>query len=145
MWIFVFPLLAMFMMGAFWGLAGSIFVLAVGVYIMSAGANIDAYGYSYEFTLRFAVSFSLVTALAFGFEYWRVSLELQKEAIDEELSKARKVIAELTRVCSWCNSIKTEDDTWVSLESYVSSKEDTDVSHSICPDCATKEKAQLKP
>jgi hypothetical protein len=145
MWIFAFPLVAMFMMGAFWGLAGSISALAASVYIMSSAADPDVYHYSYEFTLRFAVSFSLVTALAFGFEYWRVSLELQKEAIDEELSNARSVIAELARVCSWCNSIKTEDDSWVSLETYVSSKEDTDVSHSICPDCAIKERAQLKP
>lgn len=144
MWIFIFPLLAMFMMGAFWGLAGSISALGCSVYIMSSATHPDAFNYPYEFTLRFAVSFSLVTALAFGFEYWRVSLELQKEAVDKELTEARTVIAGLTRVCSWCNSIRNEDDSWISLESYVSSKEATDVSHSICPDCADKERAQLK-
>lgn len=144
MWIFTFPLLAMFMMGAIWGLAGSISALAASVYIMSSATDPAAYNYSYEFTLRFAVSFSLVTALAFGFEYWRVSLELQKEAVDKELTEARSVIAGLTKVCSWCNSIRTEDDSWISLETYVSSKEDTDVSHSICPDCSAKERAQLK-
>lgn len=110
----------------------------------------DVYSYSYEFTLRFAVSFSLVTALAFGLEYWRVSLGLhslglQKETMDKKLSEARSVTAGLTRVRSWCNRIRTWNDKWISLATYGSSKEATDVSHAIYPDCARQETFQLKP
>lgn len=143
MWVFVYPLLAMFMIGILWGFLGSVFVLCFGMYLMANGGELGGFEYSDEFIKRFALSFSLVTALALGYEYWRVATELRKEAIDDELSRARNALAEFANVCSWCNSIKSNEQQWQTLEEYISTKEDRGVSHSICPTCEEKQKAEL--
>lgn len=143
MWVFVLPLLAVFMLGLTWGLLTSVITLAASVMIMNAGTDIGGYNYSYEFTLRYVVAFVLVSALANGFEFWRVSLELQRDTINQELSRTRNALSEMANVCSWCNSIRSESGEWLTLEKYVSQQEDKLVSHAICPSCSQIQKANL--
>jgi len=112
----------------------SVIGLVGSLYIMQ---QVDGpFDHSYEFALRFAFASSLVAALAFGFEYWRVSLELQKEELGHKLDQEHSVLAEMTSVCAWCNSIKLPDGNWETFEIYVSNKENKPITHSICPNCA---------
>ena len=139
MWIFVVPVLSAFMLGVLWGgIAAAISVLG-GTFIMLNSSDLGGHIYGNEFSLRFVFSFSLVTALTLGYEYWRVALEIEKEAIGNELTRTRDALAELSTVCSWCHSIKTKTDSWQSLENYVTSKEHKTISHSICPECSAKQ------
>jgi len=38
-------------------------------------------------------------------------------------------------ICSYCKRIREDDDTWISVEQYISRKTQTSFSHGICPDC----------
>ncbi len=140
MWMFIYPLLVMFMLGIIWGITSSLTMLSVATWIMLSGDSIGSYDYSVEFIKRFVVSYLMVTAMVLAYEYWRVLLEIQKERIDLELQGAREALAGFANVCAWCNSVKSADGSWQSLEEYVSKQEEQQVSHSICPGCA---KAQI--
>jgi hypothetical protein len=39
-------------------------------------------------------------------------------------------------VCSFCKKIRVEDQTWVSIERYLSERSDVKMTHSLCPPCA---------
>jgi hypothetical protein len=56
--------------------------------------------------------------------------------------RQRHRIAALERllpVCAWCRKIRNEQDKWQSLDSYLSEHAKIDVTHSICPDCMSKQ------
>ncbi len=147
MWIFVFPMMAMFMLGLGAGVLFCLAALSVCAAMMILGPEVGAYAYSYEFITRFTLSFSLVVALTFGYEYWRVRLELEKEDVNAELNRTRQeldAIAGLANVCAWCKAVKTQDGTWLSLEKYVARTEAAAVSHAICPDCVAREKERIR-
>ncbi len=139
LWIFTLPLVLIFMLGLIGGILGTGALLGSAIIVMSYGDQIGGYAYSSEFTIRFAISFGLVTGIAGGFEYWRVAVELEKEQTDRALLRAREMLSEFTSVCAWCNSICAADGDWQTLESYVANKEASIVSHAICPDCEANE------
>jgi len=45
--------------------------------------------------------------------------------------------------CMYCKKIRDENQTWVSIEQYVTKRSDAEFSHGICPDCFTKASAQM--
>jgi len=58
-----------------------------------------------------------------------------------------KDIAELQKlipICCVCRKIRTEEDSWVALESYFKTTWDADFSHGYCPDCRRTELDKLK-
>lgn len=52
-----------------------------------------------------------------------------------EADKHIKQLHELLPICSYCQKIRNPDDTWDSIERYISKCLSTDLSHTICPDC----------
>ncbi len=46
-------------------------------------------------------------------------------------------------ICAWCRRIRNDEQLWQTTEEYLKSHADVDFSHSICPECADKQKAQL--
>jgi CheY-like chemotaxis protein len=61
--------------------------------------------------------------------------------IIEKLTKADKRIRQLNEllpICSYCQKIRNPDDTWDTIETYLSKRLSTDLSHTICPDCYIK-------
>lgn len=42
-------------------------------------------------------------------------------------------------ICSYCKKIRDDENYWHTVERYISQRTDTHFSHSICPDCLTKE------
>lgn len=46
-------------------------------------------------------------------------------------------------VCAWCRKIRDDERLWKTAEEYLKSHTEIDFSHSICPECAEKQKAQL--
>lgn len=142
LWIYGFPLAVIFLTGMFWGSIASVFSGGAAYLIMTVGPAYGAYDYGGEFTARFIISYLVIAALASGFEFWRIATEMQKEAIHRTLNQTRHVLKKFTGVCAWCNSIRDVDGSWQTVESYVEKKESATVSHSICPDCESKQLAE---
>ncbi len=48
-------------------------------------------------------------------------------------------LTSLLPICAYCKNIQDDRSTWVSVEQYVTSKTDTDLTHTICPSCYENE------
>ncbi len=59
----------------------------------------------------------------------------QALAEKEKLLQEVKVLRGLLPVCSGCKRIRDENDKWWPLDVYVMKHSDTEISHTICPDC----------
>ncbi len=46
-------------------------------------------------------------------------------------------------VCAWCHKFRDDERLWKTAEEYLKSHTEIDFSHSICPECAEKQKAGL--
>jgi sigma-B regulation protein RsbU (phosphoserine phosphatase) len=45
--------------------------------------------------------------------------------------------------CMYCKKIRDQNQTWVSIEQYITKRSNAEFSHGICPDCFTKASAEL--
>jgi DNA-binding response OmpR family regulator len=75
----------------------------------------------------------------------RKAAEAEKLILIEELQAALinvKTLRGLLPICSWCHKIRDDSGYWNQLEVFLSDRSDADFSHSICPDCALKLKAE---
>ena len=72
----------------------------------------------------------------------RKEAEQERERLLGELQAALaevKRLQEIIPICSYCRRIRTDDDYWESVESYVSQITNTLFSHGICPSCYSTE------
>ena len=68
--------------------------------------------------------------------------ELQRESLIRQLEDALrkvKVLQELVPVCGWCKNIRDDDGYWKTVEQYVTSRFQVDITHGMCPSCFEKE------
>lgn len=68
--------------------------------------------------------------------------EAERERLVTELQAALAEVRSLRAIlpiCSYCKSIRTEDGSWLSIESYISSRTNSRFSHGVCPSCITTE------
>gem|GEM_PF-7082614 len=64
----------------------------------------------------------------------------------EELRRALdqvKQLKGLLPICAWCNKIRGQQDSWKTVEEYISENTEATFTHSICPDCLARESAKL--
>jgi PAS domain S-box-containing protein len=64
--------------------------------------------------------------------------EAQREKLLAELTAAMtevRTLRSLLPICSYCKRIREEDDTWHSVDAYLSRHTSTQFSHGICPSC----------
>jgi len=72
----------------------------------------------------------------------RKQAELEKEGLITELQDLFtqvKTLRGLLPMCAWCKRIRDEQGDWVALESYIQQNSNADVTHGICPECASKQ------
>jgi DNA-binding response OmpR family regulator len=58
-----------------------------------------------------------------------------------ELKRAREEIKTLRGfipICSSCKSVRQADDTWITLETFLNTHTDAELSHGVCPTCMYK-------
>lgn len=67
------------------------------------------------------------------------ALRLQKQYKEllESIQRA-KTLEKMISVCSYCKKVRIKNDNWQELDMYISEHTDTQISHSICPDCYKK-------
>jgi hypothetical protein len=49
-----------------------------------------------------------------------------------------KALRGLLSICSYCKKVRDSQDTWTSLEAFVTRHSEADFSHGVCPNCLTK-------
>jgi DNA-binding response OmpR family regulator len=77
----------------------------------------------------------------------RKAAEAEKVKLIDELQRALasvKTLRGLLPICSWCHKIRDDSGYWSQLEVYLSEHSEIDLSHSICPECAQKLKAEVR-
>jgi PAS domain S-box-containing protein len=68
----------------------------------------------------------------------RKTADDERDALVRELQTALAEVRTLRTflpICSYCKSIRSDDDYWQSVEDYISSHTGTQFSHGICPNC----------
>jgi PAS domain S-box-containing protein len=76
----------------------------------------------------------------------RKRAEAERERLVAELQTALaevKTLQEILPICSYCHRVRTDDDYWLSVESYITRHTGSQFSHSICPTCLELEFAKL--
>jgi tetratricopeptide (TPR) repeat protein len=66
-----------------------------------------------------------------------VELAAQIKELEEALSQVKQ-LQSLLPICSYCKSIRDDDNYWQSVEGYISKNTGTEFSHGICPGCYEK-------
>jgi ligand-binding sensor domain-containing protein len=108
-------------------------------------------GASFEFVLaphfyqaRWFYVLTSVILLGFMFAIYRARVwqllqreKILKERVEDSLAKI-KVLGGLIPICANCKKIRDDSGYWNLLEAYLSQHSEAKLSHSLCPDCATK-------
>ncbi len=79
------------------------------------------------------------------------TLEMRRVASDLknalfEADSARKEVGKLKDMlpmCAWCRKVRDDESFWHSVEDYIGSHSEIDVTHGICPDCATTVEGEI--
>lgn len=66
-----------------------------------------------------------------------VELAARVRELEEALSQIKQ-LQSLLPICSYCKSIRGDENYWQTVESYISQNTDTRFSHGICPGCYEK-------
>jgi hypothetical protein len=78
----------------------------------------------------------------------RERAENEKAALIPALEKALQEVQSLSSllpVCAWCKRIRDDDGTWNQVDAYLHKHTSIGVTHGICPDCAERIKAGVRP
>jgi len=76
----------------------------------------------------------------------RKKAEEEKDRLLGELREALgkvKTLKGLIPICAWCKKIRTDTGYWQELEGYIRDHSDAELSHGICPECASEFSAGL--
>ena len=69
----------------------------------------------------------------------RKKMELENESLIRELKEAIgevKTLGSLLPICAKCKKVRDDKGYWNQIELYIREHSETEISHSICPDCA---------
>lgn len=64
-----------------------------------------------------------------------------ESGLKEKITELEQALAHVKQlqgiipICAWCKKVRSDDDYWGSVESYVSHHTQAEFSHSICPEC----------
>ncbi|HEY2713437.1 MAG TPA: response regulator [Chthoniobacterales bacterium] len=72
------------------------------------------------------------------------------EELQQTVEKLQKALDEvhtlrgLLPICAWCKKIRDDRDYWHSVEEYLSDYADVHLSHTLCPECYTKQVSSVQ-
>lgn len=64
--------------------------------------------------------------------------DAERERLVSDLQSALveiRVLQEILPICSYCRKIRSDNDYWVTVESYIAEHSNSTFSHGVCPDC----------
>ncbi len=77
----------------------------------------------------------------------RRRVEIEREKLIAELQQALaevKTLSGMIPICGWCKNVRADEGYWQSVEQYVRAHTDVTFSHSMCPRCSEKFKADIR-
>lgn len=136
LWFYFHPVAAFFLFGIQEGLFWVL--LSWGLSLIFLVFNVGPYPYDLAISIRFMVTYSLVSILSYGLESSRrryyTQLLAEKTALEAALQQVR-TLQGLLPICASCKKIRDDAGYWHQVESYLSRHAAVEFSHSICPDC----------
>lgn len=72
----------------------------------------------------------------------RRKLENEREELISELKRSLeqvKTLSGLLPICAWCKKVRDDQGYWNKVETYFRDRSELQFTHSICPDCTTKQ------
>lgn len=136
LWLYFHPVAAFFLFGIQEGL----FWVALSWFlsIIFLLFNVGPYAYDFAVSIRFLVTYTLVSILAYGLESSRAQyyeqLLTEKVTLEAALQQV-KTLRALLPICASCKKIRDDAGYWHSVESYMGQHMAMEFSHSVCPDC----------
>jgi hypothetical protein len=92
--------------------------------------------------LEYVVTSFVFVLIALIVPFWLIVKGVAKlERSQAELQYALdniKTLRGMVPICANCKMIRLDDGCWQQLEAYISKHSEATLTHSICPDCATK-------
>jgi hypothetical protein len=135
-WFYCYPMAVLFIAGKREGLlwVGASLFLSAWFFLLSPARVF----YQLIDALRFLLTYSIVSAIAYGLESSRAlfgaGLIKEKQRLEEALQQI-KTLRGLLPICSSCKSIRDDHGYWNQLETYLNDHSEAKLSHGICPDC----------
>lgn len=139
LWFYFHPVAAFFVFGIQEGLFWVLLTWVIGLLVLNF--NLGFYHYESAISIRFMVTYTLVSVLAYGLESSRnryyTQLLAEKAALEAALQQV-KTLQGLLPICASCKKIRDDAGYWHQVETYIGRHAAVEFSHSICPDCRTK-------
>lgn len=135
-WFYFYPLATFFLFGSWRGLWWVVasWVIAAGLLFFDWAP----YQYPFSISIRFIITYTLVSILAYGLEssryHYYEQLLAEKLAVESALQQL-KTLQNLLPMCVSCKKIRDDAGYWHGVESYLSQYADVEFSHSICTEC----------
>jgi len=138
LWYYFFPLGAFYLFekeeGFIW--VGTSLLLACFFFLSPA-----FHDYNLGISLRFLITYAIVSVLSFGLESARskyyYELEQEKKISTEAINQV-KILRGLLPICSYCKRIRDDKGDWNQIENYIYEHSEADFTHGICPDCTLR-------
>lgn len=139
LWFYFHPVAAFFVFGIQEGLFWVLLTWVINLLVLNF--KLGFYHYESAISIRFMVTYTLVSVLAYGLESSRnryyTQLLAEKAALEAALQQV-KTLQGLLPICASCKKIRDDAGYWHQVETYIGHHAAVEFSHSICPDCRTK-------
>lgn len=157
LWLYTFPLVAFFALGARNGAVASSLFLAPACLFFLFGEQVPSFTrYQPDFVIRFLPSWLVVCGYAFLYESLREKkqnfLEETNRMLEEEVHKRTAELLSANKelqaaveeidtlrgiipICSFCKKIRDDNGYWGQVEEYITAHSAAQFSHGVCPNC----------
>ncbi|MEZ4726236.1 MAG: hypothetical protein R3E79_03770 [Caldilineaceae bacterium] len=139
LWFYFHPVATFFLFGVGEGLVWVLvsWIIAFTFLVF----NVGVYHYDIAISVRFLVTYTLVSILSYGLESSRTQyynqLLAEKLALERALQQV-KTLQGLLPICASCKKIRDDAGYWHGVETYISQHAEVQFSHSICPECRAR-------
>jgi hypothetical protein len=139
LWMYLFPITLLYILGTREGLRWLAVTTAVLFGCLAAGGKSSQFELMsiVEFIFTYLVISYLSYAIEFSREFYYGRLAEEKKALEQSI-KHVKTLQGLLPICASCKKIRDDKGYWNQIEVYVRDHSEADFSHSICPECFPK-------
>ncbi|WP_299979541.1 hypothetical protein [Desulfobacula sp.] len=141
LWLYIYPMTALFLLGSKEGIVWSGLMMGTAFAMIQFPGVLNVFDYSTDFKTRFIISMLVVTFFSWLFESLRQHFyeRLQNQKIELEAAFTKiKTLSGMIPICASCKKIRDDSGYWNQIESYIQKHSEAEFSHGICPECAKK-------
>jgi hypothetical protein len=162
-WVFTYPLISLFLLGARWGTVASLLLLCLAIMVFVLGDYVNFFStYSPNLIMRVIPAYIMIYLFAFVKEKSReivqnrleksnLELENNIEVLEKTNKEKEQLLSDLKTstqqikllqgilpICTNCKKIRDDKGYWQQVEVYIRDHSDAVFSHGLCPECRAK-------